>query len=114
MNKRLEKLLSKSKEMADELKEKQQAKAKVDEEIEKIQMKELKAFLIANDMILNSDFFDLMALVKGLIDNGIGMNELKELAGTESQTKNIADKKKPDTIVTAGNKPMEEKESDEK
>ena len=111
MNKKLEKLLSKSKEMADELKEKEQAKAKIDEEIDKIQMKELKSFLVSNNMVLNSEFFDLMVLVKQILDSGVGIGELKELTGTESNAENDS---KKNTAVPSEKKITEEIGKDEK
>lgn len=87
-NKKLENLISRSKQLADELKAKEEAKAKVDEEIEKLQMQELKAFLISKKMKLDNSFYDVISLVKQILDSGIEINKLREMAGIEVKAEN--------------------------
>ena len=88
-NKKLDNLISRSKQLADELKAKEEAKAKVDEEIEKLQMQELKAFLITKKMKLDKSFYDVISLVKQILDSGIEINELREMAGIEDKTESV-------------------------
>ncbi len=108
MNKKLEKLCSRSKELAEEIKAKEEAKAKVDSEIEKLQMQELKAFLITNNIGLNDGFYDMAMLAKQIIDSGIDSKEIRELLGTKEIP---ADK---DNAIDKANKSAEEKNVDEK
>ena len=107
-NKKLDKLLSRSKELAEELKAKEEAKAKLDNEIEKLQIKELKAFLISNKMGLDPEFYDMALLVKQIMDSGVKPDEIREMVGIDVSAENTDDKKEPE------NKQMEEKEKDEK
>ena len=92
MTKKLDKLLLKSKELAEELKEKEKVKAKVDEEIERLRMKELKSFLVLNNIDLDTDFYCIAQLVKQMFDSGIGADELKEMVGIEDKASNGTDK----------------------
>lgn len=108
MNKKLEKLCSRSKELAEEIKAKEETKAKIDSEIEKLRMQELKAFLITNNIGLDDGFYDMAMLVKQIIDSGIDSKEIRGMLGTEESP---AEKEKTDDKV---NKATEEKNSNEK
>lgn len=110
MNKKLEKLYARSKELADELKTKEEAKAKIDSEIEKLQMQELKAFLITNDITLNDDFYDMAKLVKQIIDSGVNTDEVKGIIDISGKA---AGKNESDNTGASENKLTEETESNE-
>ena len=95
MNKKLEKLLSKSKELAIELKAKEEEKARIDSEIERLKMQELKAFLISNNMGLDDEFYDMARVVKQMIDSGITSKDIKEMVGIKVNSSSTPDRKKP-------------------
>lgn len=110
MNKKLEKLYAKSKELADEIKTKQETKEKIDSEIEKLQMQELKAFLITNNIVLDDAFYDIAKLAKQMIDNGINTDEIKGKVKIDEKT---IEKKKADESEISNNSVSEEKVNDE-
>ena len=73
-NKKLDKLLSRSKELAEEL----------------------KAFLISNKMGLDPEFYDMALLVKQIMDSGVKPDEIREMVGIDVSAENTDDKKEPE------------------